>query len=263
MSLLPVPPVIANLRWSPICEEFRAPCTKAWLVLWCTPERIDALRALGFRSVTLNEGGWHHFIYFNPAKAPADHAERLAEIARPFAADIVDAIIQQRELDKIAAQRAQERAAEVDEWARTHEQTKEAAVAMRSADALLLEARDRQWLLHIQPHHRFDRIDIRRFDRIAEKLEAKFAEFFDKRSDVEPVAWTDRGVIEALRLMTRHGVDGARASNGEGWSASDTSWGHWATRAIGTDRRELALRVGRLLCAGYVNTQLREWSAAA
>lgn len=62
----------------------------------------------------------------------------------------------------------------------------------------------------------------------------------------------------SAEIVTPLDMDEAEKPNHEGWSASDTYWGHWATKAFDGPAHLLALRVARVLCAGYLNRQLRE-----
>lgn len=61
---------------------------------------------------------------------------------------------------------------------------------------------------------------------------------------------SDAEVVAGIRLLTHHDADHAQDANGEGWSAGDSSTGHWCYAMLSTDPAA-AIAVGRTIVGKY------------
>lgn len=260
MSLIQLPPKVVDLVWTPDGDNFVAPCTKAWLVL-AVPARMGDLWEMGFTTHTDQRPGGRGFVVtWNPAKARKGYEADLAMLEGLYAEDIGYAKAQQQALDEIALKRQLEKASGEIEYRRERARRRDQQVALVANFAGLLDPKDLDFIKHLINTHATYDAETRRVERIADRLDRKVQEFFEKRAGAG-VLWSDDKVMAATKHMTSLDLDEARASNGEGWNGADSRWGHWATKAFCGPQHDLAVRVARVLCAGYFNTQLRGFEA--
>lgn len=239
------PPEFADLKWSMEGPRFVAQATRAWWALYEAEK--GQLRTLGLRCETRET--W--VVIFDPARAAENHVALLETLQEAYA-DRIEAAREQERLDEIGRQRAAER---VDGLKRFMQAETDAAKAKGQATidkwgmftvrkATLMKLLAKEDILTTDERKKIERI-VRDTDR-------KAAKFIQDAIDMKRpmVDWSEGRVVDAIHTLTGRDLDRATLANNIGWSAADSSWGHWCAAMLKTDR-ELAIKVARTIVGPY------------